>query len=194
MVFFIRFRWLFFNHLFKTNKKIINGKMKTLSTEEQRCIKSCSVTLLGTTAAHQTFKAGHASTKAKWSLFQSKVKTTVGGFRKAMTVQLKIDQHSKLQNLQSHLFRFSLQMWRDAKNKEGKQEDRKNDHMNQYCSLAGLRRHNQTLCVRMWFGKARWKHYNLPGRMSAEYQHRKQSSTSEQTMLSNQVYLKTHPH
>lgn len=31
--------------------------------------------------------------------------------------------------------------------KERKQEDRKNDHMNQYCSLTGLRGHGQTLCV-----------------------------------------------
>lgn len=80
------------------------------------------------------------------------------------------------------------------KNEEGKQEDRKNDHMNQYCSLTGLRRNNQTLCVRMWFGKARWKDSNQPGRMSAEYQHRKQSSTSKQTMFFDNVHLKTHSH
>lgn len=33
------------------------------------------------------------------------------------------------------------------KNGEGKQEDRKNDHMNQYCSLTGLWGYDQTLCV-----------------------------------------------
>lgn len=56
-------------------------------------------------------------------------KTHSKELRKAMAVRVETYQHSKLQNLQSHLFRFSLQMWRDAKMKR-KTRRQENDHMN----------------------------------------------------------------
>lgn len=43
------------------------------------------------------------------------------GFMQSKDCAAKTYSHSKLQNF--HLFRFSLQMWRDAKNEEEKQEE-----------------------------------------------------------------------
>lgn len=118
-IFFIySFRWLFFNHLLK--KVMKNAQMKTLSEEEsggwELFSPAVAWTLLNNSGA-SNLSSAPCFNMSKWSLYQSKVKPRAGELRKAVAVQLKTYRHSKLQNLQSHLFRFSLQMWRDAKKK-----------------------------------------------------------------------------
>lgn len=106
--------------------------MKILSTEEQRCIKSCSVTLLGTTAEHQTFKAGHASTKAKWSLYQSKVKSTVGNYAKHWLCSLKL---ISIPNYKTYKVTFSDLVSKCDVMQKMKRENRKTGKMTTWINI-----------------------------------------------------------
>lgn len=111
--------------------------------EQQRRIKPLKRTML---QHKQSDPSTKAKSKPRWGITQSN------------DCAAKNLSAFQTQNLQSHLFRFSLQMWRDAKNqreKTGRQE--KWPHESMLFAHWPQRTWSNTLCVRMWFGKARWK-------------------------------------